>query len=85
MRWINLEPVVRNEVDHKEKNKYHILTHTYEIEEKIVLMNLLQGRNRDTDTEDRFVDTVGEGEGGTNQDSSTDTYTLSCIKQETTV
>ena len=48
-------------------------------------MKLLQGRNRDTDTEDRFVDTVGEGEGGTNQDSSTDTYTLSCIKQETTV
>ena len=48
-------------------------------------MNLLQGRNRDTDTEDRFLDTVGEGEGGTNRDSSTDTYTLPCIKRETTV
>ena len=38
-------------------------------------MNLLQGRNRDADIEDRFVDTVGEGEGRTNRDSSTDAYT----------
>ena len=29
-------------------------------------MNLLQGRNRDADIEDRSVDTVGEGEGRTN-------------------
>ena len=49
MRLMNLEPVIPNEVDHKEKNKYHILTHTYEIYKKIVLMNLLQGRNRDAD------------------------------------
>ena len=31
---------------------------------KMVLMNLLQGRSRDADTENRLLDTVGEGEGG---------------------
>ena len=27
MRWINLEPIIQNEVSQKEKDKYHILTH----------------------------------------------------------
>ena len=31
---------------------------------KMVLMNLLQGRNGDTDKKKGLVDTVGEGEGG---------------------
>ena len=31
MRWINLEPIIQNEVSKKEKNKYHILTHIYGI------------------------------------------------------
>ena len=31
MRWINLEPIIQSEVSHKEKDKYHILTHIYEI------------------------------------------------------
>ena len=30
-RWINLEPVIQNEVSQKEKNKYCILTHMYGI------------------------------------------------------
>ena len=30
VRWMNLEPVIQNEVGQKEKNKYHILTHIYE-------------------------------------------------------
>ena len=29
--WMNLETVIQNEVSQKEKNKYHILTHIYEI------------------------------------------------------
>ena len=33
---------------------------------KTVLMTLLQDRNRDTDIANRFVDTVGEGEGEMN-------------------
>ena len=31
MRWMNLEPIIQSEVSHKEKDKYHILMHTYGI------------------------------------------------------
>ena len=31
MRWMNVEPNIQSEVSPKEKNKYNILTHTYEI------------------------------------------------------
>ena len=31
MRWMNLEPIIQNEVSQKEKNKYHILMHVYRI------------------------------------------------------
>ena len=31
MRWMNLEPIIQSEVSQKEKDKYHILTHIYEI------------------------------------------------------
>ena len=29
MRQMNLEPIIQSEVTQKEKNKYHILMHTY--------------------------------------------------------
>ena len=31
MRWMNLEPIIQYEVSQKEKNKYHIFIHIYEI------------------------------------------------------
>ena len=31
MKWMNLEPITQSEVSQKEKDKYHILMHTYEI------------------------------------------------------
>jgi len=31
MKWMNLEPIIQSEVSQKEKNKYRILTHIYEI------------------------------------------------------
>ena len=31
IRWMNLEPIVQNEVSQKEKDKYHILMHKYGI------------------------------------------------------
>ena len=31
MRWINLKPIIQSEVSQKEKDKYHIFTHTYGI------------------------------------------------------
>ena len=32
MRWMNLEPITQSEISQKEKNKYHILMHIYEIQ-----------------------------------------------------
>ena len=32
MRWMNLEPIIQNEVSQKEKDKYHILMHIYGIQ-----------------------------------------------------
>ena len=29
MMWMNLQSVIQSEVSQKEKNKYHILMHTY--------------------------------------------------------
>ena len=34
MRWINLEPIIKSEVSHIEKDKYCILTHIYGIYKK---------------------------------------------------
>ena len=31
VKWMNLEPIIQNEVGQKEKEKYHILMHMYEI------------------------------------------------------
>ena len=31
MGWMNLEPIIQSEVNQKEKDKYHILTHIYRI------------------------------------------------------
>ena len=53
----------------------------------IILENLywwtytyLQGRNRDADIENRLVETAREGEGGTNGESSIETYTLPYVQ-----
>ena len=40
VRWMNLKPVIQNEVSQKEKNKYHI----YMESRKTVLMNLFAGK-----------------------------------------
>ena len=32
MRWMNLEPIIQSDVSWKEKDKYHILMHIYEIQ-----------------------------------------------------
>ena len=40
----------------------------------------MQGRTRDPDIEKTLADTVGEGEHGTNGESSIDIYILSCAK-----
>ena len=31
VKWMDLESVIQSEVSQREKNKYHMLTHIYEI------------------------------------------------------
>ena len=49
--------------------------------EKWYWCSYLQGKNRDRDIENRPVNTAGEGDGGTNWESSVHLYTLPCAKQ----
>ena len=42
--WMDLETVIQNEVSQKEKNKYHILTHTYMEFRRMVQMNVFPGQ-----------------------------------------
>ena len=44
VRWMDLESVIQSEVSQKEKNKYRMLTHIYEIKKKMVLKNIGAGR-----------------------------------------
>ena len=43
----------------------------------------MQNRKRDTDVQNRLLDTVGEGEGGMFRENSTETCILSIVKQIT--
>ena len=45
--------------------------------------NLMQNRKRDTDVQNRLLDSVGEGEGGMFQENSIETCILSRVKQIT--
>ena len=64
----------------REKHILYINAYRWNLE-KWYSWAYLQGRNTDTDIEDRLVDTVGEGGDGTNWESSTKTYTLPYVKQ----
>ena len=43
----------------------------------------MQNRKRDTDVQNRLLDSVGEGEGGMFSENSIETYILSRVKQIT--
>ena len=44
------------------------------------MVEMMQGRNRDTDVEKKLMVTKRRKRGGMNQESGTDIYTLLCIK-----
>ena len=46
MRWMDLESVIQSEVSQKEKKKYHMLIHIYEIEKKMVMKNVGAGQKK---------------------------------------
>ena len=62
MKWMNLEPIIQSEVSQREKDTYHILTHIQNLE-KCFWRIYLQGRNGETDIENRLRN-MGEGRRG---------------------
>ena len=92
---MNLEPVIIYRVMWFRKKKqvsylfyityishiylFHIyITHIWNIEK----WYYLQGKKRDTDKEDRLMDPVVEGEGGTNWEHGAETYRLPRVKRQ---
>ena len=63
MRWMNLEPIIQSEVSQKEKDKYHILMHIYEIQkngtEEFICRAAMEKQTQRID-----LWTWGEGTGG---------------------
>ena len=45
MRWMDLESVLQSEVSQKEKNKYRMLTHIWNLKEKKIMKNLGAGKD----------------------------------------
>ena len=63
MRWMKLEPIIQSEVSQKDKDQYHILMHVYGIK-KDGNDNHIYKTEKDTDVQNRLLDSVGEGKGG---------------------
>ena len=82
MRWMKLEPIIQSEVSQKDKDQYSILTHIYAIL-KDGNDNPICKTERDTDVQNRLLDSEGEGEGGMFQENSIETCILSRMKQIT--
>ena len=68
------EEPIQSEVSQKEKDKCCILTHTH-----IYVESRKMGSNGDANIKNRLVDTMGEGEGETDWESSIETYMLPYI------
>ena len=82
MMWMDLESVIQSEASQKERKKKqisYIYVYIWNLE-KWYRWIYLQGRKRDVDVENSFVDTEGKGEGGSNWESSIDIYTLLHVK-----
>ena len=60
MRWMNLEPIIQNEINQKEKNKHCILTHKWN-PERWYWWTYLQGSSGDIYTEQTCGHRGGEG------------------------
>ena len=60
---MKLEPIIQSEVSEKEKQQYSILTHIYGIQ-KDGSDDPIWETAKDTDVQNRLLDSVGEGKGG---------------------
>ena len=78
VRYMNLEPVIQNEVS--QRKMLYINAYIWNLE-KWYWWTYLQGRKRDSDTENRLMDVEGEVEGGMNWESSIGIYIWPCVEQ----
>ena len=76
---MNPEPAIQNEVNQKDKNKYHILMHTHRIQGNGVI-NLLAGQKWRLRYREKTYRHSGAKEGGSNCESSIEIYTLPYVK-----
>jgi len=67
VRRMNLDTVVQSEVSRKEEHQY-INAYIWNLEKRYWWTSI-QGRNNLQDNRKQALDTVGEGEGGTNLES----------------
>ena len=79
---MKLEPIIQSEASQKDKDQLSILTHIYGIY-KDGNNNPICKTERDTDVQNRLLDSVGEGEGGMFQENSIETGILCRMKQIT--
>ena len=63
VKWMKLEPIIQNEVSQKDKHQYSILMHIYGIL-KDGNDNPICKTEKETDVQNRLLDSVGEDEGG---------------------
>ena len=75
---MNLEPIIQSEVSQRKTNIVYKCI--YLKSRKMVQMKLFAGQQRGCRHRKRLVDTVGEGESGTNWESSMDIHILPCVK-----
>ena len=80
---MKLEPIIQSEVSQKDKDHYSILMHIYGIYKDANDNPIFQNRKRDTDVQNRLLDSVGEDEGGMFRENTIDTCILSRVKQIT--
>ena len=75
MRWMKLEPIIQSEVSQKEKHQYNINAYIWNLERWWPYM---QYSKRDTDVNNRLLDSVGEGKVGMIWDNSIETWIIIC-------
>ena len=72
--WVSLELIIQSEVRERENQISYINTYIQNLE-RWYWCSYFQGSKGDADRESRLVDTVGEGGGGMNSESSTEMHT----------
>ena len=74
---MKLEPIIQSEVSQKEKHQYNINAYIWNLERWWPYM---QYSKRDTDVNNRLLDSVGEGKGGMIWENSTETSIVPYVK-----